>query len=73
MTPVITLVLAVAVLLVVFALARLTRMIVSIKARLDALERGSHTTPKEASGSRTIMKARSTLSSHQRDWGMGGR
>jgi hypothetical protein len=43
MTPVITLALAVAVLLVVVALARLTRLIVSIKAGLDALERGSPT------------------------------
>jgi hypothetical protein len=44
MTAAITLVLAVAILLVVVALARLTRLIVSVKARLDALERSSRTT-----------------------------
>jgi hypothetical protein len=44
MTAVITLVLAVAILLVVVALARLTRLMVSIEARLDALERNSRMT-----------------------------
>jgi hypothetical protein len=43
MTAVVTLALAIAVLLVVVALARLTTIVVSIKARLDALERSSRT------------------------------
>jgi hypothetical protein len=59
MTAAITLVLAVATLLVVVALARLTRLVVSIKARLDALERRSRTTSKAASARRVLPDCRS--------------
>jgi hypothetical protein len=65
MTPVITLALAVAVLLVVFAMARLTRLVISIKARLDALERNSRRMPRGAARApRMATKTRSTLSGH---------
>jgi hypothetical protein len=64
MTAVITLVLAVAILLVVVALARLTRLVVSIKARLDALERSSRTTSRSVGDPRVTTKTRSMFSSH---------
>jgi hypothetical protein len=64
MTAVIALVLAVAILLVVVALARLTRLMVSIKARLDALEHSSRTTSKAGGDPRVAAKTRSMFSSH---------
>jgi hypothetical protein len=60
MTAVITLLLAVATLLVVVALARLTRVVASIKARLDALERRSRTTSTAASGRRVMPECRNS-------------
>jgi hypothetical protein len=59
-----TLALAVVVLLIVLALARLTRIVVSLKTRLDALESASRTPSGSGSVPLVAQKTRSMRSTH---------